>query len=189
MYFISMSAIFKDVQSNQIICHQREAELEQQKTKYKWQKFEDLAVPSGIDVSVNKLPSDEQFGAVKEVDFLASALASKGTLMLKTAFSAIQSLANYINLATTLGIAEFSAFEISRWTRDEEFGRQILNGVNPVIIRRCNDLPPNFPVDATTVEASLARGLSLEDEMKVSLQITALCRCPGYLINITKTST
>ena len=157
----------KDVKNNPVLCRQREQQLEYQKARYKWEPFEDLALPSGIDVKVKKLPSDEQFGASKGFDFLSTALASKGTVMFKAAFTEIKSLANYEELATTLGAPAFSSFEFARWTRDEEFGRQILNGVNPVVIEKCTQLPPNFPVAANLIEESLVRGLSLEDEMKV----------------------
>ena len=159
--------MLKDVKNNPVLCCQREQQLEYQKARYKWEPFEDLALPSGIDVKVKKLPSDEQFGASKGFDFLSTALASKGTVMFKAAFTEIKSLANYEELATTLGASTFSSFEFSRWTRDEEFGRQILNGVNPVVIEKCTQLPPNFPVEANLIEESLVRGLSLEDEMKV----------------------
>ena len=52
-----------------------------------------------------------------------------------------------------------------KWRKDEEFGRQILNGVNPAHLRRCRKLPDNFPVTNSLVEGSLNRGKSLEEEM------------------------
>lgn len=157
------------MKNNPILCRQREQQLEYHKGRYKWEPFQDLALPSGIDAKVKKLPSDEQFSAVKTFDFLSTALASKGTVMFKAAFSEILSLAHYEELATTLGNVPFPTFHFARWTRDEEFGRQVLNGVNPVIIERCSQLPPNFPVAIDLIEQSLVRGLSLEDEMKVRL--------------------
>ena len=52
------------------------------------------------------------------------------------------------------------------WKTDEEFGRQVLNGMNPSIIQRCKMLPENFPVDNSTVSKLLTRGLTLEDEIE-----------------------
>ena len=54
-----------------------------------------------------------------------------------------------------------------RWTNDEEFGQQILNGVNPVMIRRGSSLPYNFPVTHNMVKGSLVRNMTLKQEMKV----------------------
>lgn len=48
------------------------------------------------------------------------------------------------------------------------FGYQFLNGCNPVLIKRCTELPQKLPVTTEMVECSLERQLSLEQEVQVS---------------------
>ena len=49
------------------------------------------------------------------------------------------------------------------------FGYQFLNGCNPVLIKRCTELPQKLPVTTEMVECSLERQLSLEQEVQVGL--------------------
>ena len=58
-------------------------------------------------------------------------------------------------------------YELARWTSNVEFGRQILNGVNCVFVKRCTKLPPNFPVTQEMVKHFLVRSGDLEKEMEV----------------------
>ena len=50
---------------------------------------------------------------------------------------------------------------------DAVFGWQFLNGCNPNTIRRCEELPTNFPVTEDLVKGFLDGGKSLNDEIKV----------------------
>ena len=51
------------------------------------------------------------------------------------------------------------------WRQDEEFGREILNGINPAQVRRCKKLPDNFPVTDSHTTGILTRGKGLQEEM------------------------
>ena len=49
------------------------------------------------------------------------------------------------------------------------FGYQFLNGCNPCVIERCDELPINFPVSDEMVAKFLDRGMTLAEEIKVSI--------------------
>ena len=60
--------------------------------------------------------------------------------------------------------AEASWMEI--WDSDEEFGRQTMNGMNPVNLHRITELPEKFPVTNAHMEGILQRGLTLQEEIE-----------------------
>ena len=109
----------------------------------------------------------EQFAKVKNFDFTKDAIETTGFLGLKGVFTALDSLHSYELLARTMGKPSMPVFEGHRWVLDVEFGRQMLNGVNPVVIEKCSSLPDYFPVTNEMVKSYLTRGLSLEEEMEV----------------------
>lgn len=49
-----------------------------------------------------------------------------------------------------------------RFDKDLEFGRQRLNGVNPILIKRCDQIPEKLPVTDAMVEGLLDEGDTLE---------------------------
>ncbi|MCG8623303.1 MAG: hypothetical protein MJE68_15095 [Proteobacteria bacterium] len=119
---------------------------------------------------------DEQFELKKMFDFTGTALRDSVVLLEKSALEDITDLHDYEKLAAVLGEHELSVYKGGRWMTDVEFGRQILNGVNPVVIERCTNLPPNFPVTADMVKGFLNRGKTLDKEMKVKHN------CKAYIL-------
>lgn len=153
---------------------QRQGQIDQRRNAYQWQKFEAVNLPSAIDDRAKDetsnprlLPSDEQFGAVKSIDFTKDAITAVGNMVFPFVFRSMDRLTHYEYVAEAIKVPEFPTYQISRWVRDEEFGRQMLNGVNPVVIQKCLSIPTNFPVTNEMVKGSLVRGFSLEDEIKV----------------------
>ena len=155
-----------DVTKN-ILLTQRRNQLEKRKGEYVWKTWSEVGLPSSIDDTHSSLPQDERFERVKFVDFSKEAIEGGAKIVFQSAFLKIEELHNYERMATALGTPEVGVHNAARWTTDVEFGRQILNGVNPVVIERCTKLPSNFPVTNNMVKRFLNRGLTLEQEIEV----------------------
>ena len=164
--------LMKDVESkeNRVLKKQRELELLNMKRKYRWQKFGELGFPSAIDDTSDDIPADEQFTRVKCIDFNMSGIEAVARLNLAGVFIDVDDLSDYAKFAKTLNPEEaIPLYEAGHWTSDVEFGRQMMNGVNPMIIRKCTTLPAKFHVTNDMVAPFLTRGLALDQEIAVSL--------------------
>lgn len=80
--------------------------------------------------------------------------------------------------------------ENDRWLTDEEFGREFLCGVNPVMVRRCSEPLDKFPVTEEMVGNLLDRGQSLKEEMqvnrtKMTKQSPDICYLNGRVCHVT----
>lgn len=157
----------EDDTARNILLQQRNSQLEKRKSEYKWKIWSDTGLPSGIDDSHTNLPEDEQFERSKCIDFTKDAIEGGAKIVFQLPFRKIEDLHTYEQMATSLGTPEVRVHNAARWTTDVEFGRQMLNGVNPVVIERCTSLPANFPVTNEMVKGLLNRGLTLEQEMEV----------------------
>ena len=147
---------------------EREIQLAKMKAHYQWKTFPEVGLPSGIDDSVPQLPMDEQFSRVKDIDFTKDALKGVGGAFGVGAVTDLKRVEDYFDLNYLVAEPELLYLQrAGRWSSDVEFGREILNGVNPVIIRRCTQLPPKFPVTSEMVQPFLTRGLTLDKEMEV----------------------
>lgn len=59
-----------------------------------------------------------------------------------------------------------SEYVADHWMDDDFYGYQFLNGVNPIVVTKCTELPANFPVTEEMVKPFLD-GSSLQDEIQV----------------------
>lgn len=86
-----------------------------------------------------------------------------------TAFHSFDSFEDFKAMSEVVPNSETSSAikADDRWRTDEEFGREFLDGVNPVMIKRCTEPIEKFPVTSDMVGNLLDRGLSLHEEMKV----------------------
>jgi hypothetical protein len=160
-------ATVNDIHGNTILQHERTRQLERRKAQYQWQYFKDTGLPSGIDDTVEDLPADEEFSRVKSFDFTQAALGDLIRAASKWKM-AIKRVHDYFDLAKPFGTKPLEIYRAGRWTSDVQFGHNILNGVNPMVIKKCTALPSNFPVTNEMVEPFFTCGMTLEQEMEVS---------------------
>lgn len=165
MYTATLESISNSKVRN-ILLVQRELQLKKRKEEYRW-KSSSNGLPAHIDDTVLNLPYDERFDTTKLFDFTTTAVKDAGRIVFQSLFQGIDNLHDYEKMATTLCRPEVPVHEAARWITDVEFGRQMLNGVNPVVVEKCTLLPSNFPVTNEMVKGSLNRGWTLEQEMVV----------------------
>ena len=88
--------------------------------------------------------------------------------MIQDKFNGRKEMRHYLRGAKALNkhlIQSIPWLENDLWKKDEEFGRQTLNGYNPTIIEKCTEIPNNFPVCNDHVQNLLNRGMTLQDEV------------------------
>lgn len=149
----------------------RHIHLEESQRALKWAKTQP-GYPGQIDcANYSMLPVDLQYNQERQLekkkiilDVVLKLKLQKYTTML----SSCDSLAHFKTMASVVPQTKTmkAILENDKWRTDEEFGREVLDGVNPIMIRRCSKPLEEFPVTNEMVGNLLDRGLNLEEEMK-----------------------
>ncbi|XP_042592450.1 polyunsaturated fatty acid 5-lipoxygenase-like [Cyprinus carpio] len=147
----------------------RRKELEQRQKTYRWKEWHP-GFPMSIDAKAHsELPRDIQFDSEKGVDFVLNYSKAIENLYVNQFMHMFQSswgdFADFERIFMRIKNT-ISEYVMEHWKEDFMFGYQFLNGCNPVVIRKCTEIPDKFPVTQKIVEDSLERGLTLEEELK-----------------------
>ncbi|XP_066444647.1 polyunsaturated fatty acid lipoxygenase ALOX15B-like [Eleutherodactylus coqui] len=154
--------------SGNLYMDQRKMELEKNREVYKWKMYAP-GCPYCIDADgIGDLPINEQYSDEKRGSFLVTVLLSKLEVGLKGFMSNTDSWRNLEDIKTMFYFNRTDTFDkVSQiWNEDTFFGYQYLNGVNPMLIRKCLNLPENFPVTSSMVAASLGISTDLQKELQ-----------------------
>lgn len=146
--------------------HSRQQELKEREEDYRWDVFAE-GVPHIIKAeSPSSLPCEVRFSFTKNTEFLFTATAGLTELQLKGLDDRKENWTDIdsIDRVFCCKRTEISEYVQDHWKEDSFFGYQFLNGINPMLIRRCPALPGNFPV---TDEMVFSGGqFRLEEEMQ-----------------------
>ncbi|XP_068606631.1 arachidonate 12-lipoxygenase, 12R-type-like [Brachionichthys hirsutus] len=146
--------------------YSRQLELSEREEEYRWRVYLD-GIPKCMKVeNPLDLPCEVRFSFTKTTEFLFTAATGLAELQLKGIADIQESWTDIeeINKIFCCKRTNISDYVQEHWKEDAFFGYQFLNGVNPMLIRRCSALPSNFPV---TNDMVFLQGQGpLEDEMQ-----------------------
>ncbi|CAL8295114.1 unnamed protein product [Lota lota] len=115
---------------------------------------------------VHSLPDEVRFSFTKDTEFKLNGIQGivelklKGLADCEESWKSIDAISEVFRCKQTA----LSEHVQKNWKKDSLFGYQFLNGVNPMVIRRCSKLPENLPV--TDAMVFLRGGRSLAEEMQ-----------------------
>ncbi|KAM7010195.1 arachidonate 12-lipoxygenase, 12R-type-like [Tautogolabrus adspersus] len=144
--------------------YSRQQELKQRKDEYCWDVYEE-GIPHCMKAdNLESLPCEVRFSHSKASEFILTAATGLIELQLNGLARCEQNWTNIEDIERVFCCKRtaISDYVKEHWREDAFFGYQYLNGVNPILIRRCSVLPENFPV----TDSMVCLPGSLEDEMK-----------------------
>ncbi|XP_011813970.1 PREDICTED: arachidonate 15-lipoxygenase B isoform X4 [Colobus angolensis palliatus] len=151
-----------------LLQQQRQEELQARQKMYQWKAY-NPGWPHCLDKrTVKDLDLNIKYSTAKNANFYLQAgsafaeMKIKGLLDRKGLWRSLNEMKRIFNFRKTP--AAEHAFE--HWQEDAFFTSQFLNGLNPVLIRRCHYLPKNFPVTDAMVASVLGPGTSLQAELE-----------------------
>uniref|UniRef100_W5N833 Si:dkey-17e16.9 n=1 Tax=Lepisosteus oculatus TaxID=7918 RepID=W5N833_LEPOC len=157
--------VFED--QHPILIQQRTGELELCHNLYRWAVFrEGLPKMVGIDDPA-LLPHDARFSFTKAMDLLVRSKTALDELKLRSLADRKKPWTKWEDIKRIFWFNKtmVSGYVQKHWEEDWFLGYQCLNGCNPVVVQRCCQLPPNFPVPSCLVNPFLEAGSTLEKEL------------------------
>ncbi|KAJ6653105.1 hypothetical protein lerEdw1_010191 [Lerista edwardsae] len=150
-----------------LLAHRKE-ELETRQKTYGWKEYEP-GWPRCVNAeSTDDLDPNVQFIITKSTVFGLRAVKSELELRLKGFSNIKKSWETLEDIGKVFWFHKTPVTEYvtKHWMDDDFFGYQYLNGVNPVVIRKCTEIPANFPVTSEMVAGCLGKSTTLQEELK-----------------------
>ncbi|XP_049492953.1 LOW QUALITY PROTEIN: polyunsaturated fatty acid lipoxygenase ALOX15B [Panthera uncia] len=151
-----------------VLQQQRREELQARQDSYQWKTYRP-GWPRCLDeTTVKDLDLNIKYSVTKNVHFYLKAgsgfteMTLKGLLYRKGLWKSLHEMKRMFNFHKSPA----AEYVYEHWQEDAFFASQFLNGLNPVLIRRCRSLPENFPVTDDMVAPVLGPGASLQAELE-----------------------
>ncbi|XP_078527060.1 hydroperoxide isomerase ALOXE3-like isoform X3 [Lissotriton helveticus] len=174
---------------NPLLLRWRENELNKRRETYKWKVYH-KGFPRCIDVgNVTELDSNVKYSITKSLTFALTKKASTLEIKLEGFFGRQESWKSFEDLERVLWTHKTATSEYvsQHWREDAFFGYQFLNGVDPMMIKKCNKIPDNLPVTDSMVAYILGPKTNLAAELQRGkifiVDFKILEGIPGNILN------
>ncbi|XP_058035816.1 hydroperoxide isomerase ALOXE3-like [Ahaetulla prasina] len=157
----------EDDAGNPTLLTHRKKELAKKQESYSWKTYAP-GWPRCVDAhTTEELHSNSKYSLSKTTVFAVRTLKSEIELRLKGFSNLVESWESLDDLRKIFWFHKTPVTEyvMDHWMDDDFFGYQFLNGVNPVLLRKCTEIPKNLPVTEEMVAGSLGKS-TLEEELK-----------------------
>ncbi|XP_078525586.1 hydroperoxide isomerase ALOXE3-like [Lissotriton helveticus] len=154
-------------ETHPLLLQHRELELKSRRESYRWRDFVP-GTPRCIDVnSAKELNSNITYSLLKPSSqplYRATHVGEK----LKIFSGCCDSWKSLDDLQRVFWFTRtpVSEYVCQHWKEDAFFGYQFLNGTNPLLIRKCSEIPANFPLTDEMVAAILGGNTCLQSELQ-----------------------
>ncbi|XP_062993289.1 polyunsaturated fatty acid lipoxygenase ALOX15B-like [Elgaria multicarinata webbii] len=149
-----------------LLLNHRKEEVKARQGAYRWAVFAP-GMPRCLAVeSLEEMDTNIKFSFTKLSNFM---LRSKLTVLEMKLKGFMKCQSSWKKLEDIRKVFWFNRTPVSEyvadhWQEDAFFGYQYLNGVNPVVIEKCTEIPSNFPVTQEMVAGSLGKSIALQEE-------------------------
>uniref|UniRef100_A0A3B4X0Z3 Uncharacterized protein n=1 Tax=Seriola lalandi dorsalis TaxID=1841481 RepID=A0A3B4X0Z3_SERLL len=119
--------------------------------------------------NVSELPDEIRFSKSKSSETLNTKRIIGVELKLKGLIGSVEKWESIEDMKKIFWYKKttMSEYVTEHWMEDDFYGYQFLNGINPNMIKKCSELPPNFPVTDEMVKLFLEEDSSLQEVMEV----------------------
>lgn len=157
-----------DDSGNPLLLRHRVEELKARQDCYRWAEFVP-GMPRCLAVeSIEEMDTNVKFSLTKMGSFILRSNLTKLEMKLKGFMNCQESWKRLEDIRKVFWFNKtpVSEYVADHWMEDTFFGYQYLNGVNPIVIQKCTEIPPNFPVTQAMVAGSLGESTTLQEELQ-----------------------
>ncbi|XP_015278983.1 PREDICTED: arachidonate 12-lipoxygenase, 12R-type-like, partial [Gekko japonicus] len=157
-----------DDSGNPLLLEHRKEELKCRQECYGWKDYAP-GWPRCVDAkSTDDLDSNDKFTVTKTTVFALRNVKSELELRLRGFSNQEGSWESLDDIGKVFWFKKTPVTEYvaDHWRDDDFFGYQYLNGVNPVVMQKCTEIPANFPVTQEMVAGLLGKSTTLKEELK-----------------------